>query len=178
MKFSLEDEIAHLRSLDLIGLQSRWRSTMGRPAPEHLPKYLLFGVLAYRIQADALGDIDASTAQLLKRAAAVKSLKEVLPLTTTLDQRKHELSPGSVLTREWNGQKHRVMVVDEGFAFEGKTFNSLSKIAFDIIKGSNMNQYALPRPVVRFFDTSSRRNEISEVDEVSAASIAPVCIAA
>ena len=50
----MEDEIAHLRSLDLIGLQCRWQSVMGRPAPEHLPKHLLFGILAYRIQADAL----------------------------------------------------------------------------------------------------------------------------
>ena len=65
----MEEEIAHLRSLDLIGLQCRWQSVMGRPAPEHLPKHLLFGILAYRIQADALGDLDAGTVQLLKRAA-------------------------------------------------------------------------------------------------------------
>ncbi len=60
-KLSMEEEIAHLRSLDLIGLQCRWQSVMGRPAPEHLPKHLLFGILAYRIQADALGDLDAAT---------------------------------------------------------------------------------------------------------------------
>ena len=59
------EEIAHLRSLDLIGLQRRWQSVMGRPAPEHLPKHLLFGILAYRIQADVLGDLDAATVQLL-----------------------------------------------------------------------------------------------------------------
>ena len=75
----MEDEIAHLRSLDLIGLQCRWQSVLGRPAPEHLPKHLLFGILAYRIQADALGDLDAVTIQLLKRAATVQSLSEVLP---------------------------------------------------------------------------------------------------
>ncbi len=65
---SMEDEIARLRSLDLLGLQSRWRSVVGRPGPEHLPKHLLFGTLAYRIQADALGDLDAGKVQLLKRA--------------------------------------------------------------------------------------------------------------
>ena len=138
LKLSLDDEIAHLRSLDATGLQSRWRSMMGSPAPKHLPKHLLFGVLAYRVQADALGDIDVSTAQLLKRTAAVKSLDEVLPLMATLDQRKQVLAPGSVLMREWNGRQHRVMVVDNGFAFEGKTFDSLSKIAF-VITGTNWN---------------------------------------
>ncbi|HEU4805613.1 MAG TPA: DUF2924 domain-containing protein, partial [Nitrobacter sp.] len=84
---SLEIEIAHLRSLDLIRLQCRWQSVMGRPAPEHLPKHLLFGILAYRIQADALGDLDAATVQLLKRAVTVRSLSEVLPLVAAQDQR-------------------------------------------------------------------------------------------
>lgn len=138
VRLSLEDEIAHLRSLDLTGLQSRWRSMTGRQAPQHLPKHLLFGMLAYRIQANALGDIDAATVQLLKRAAALTSLEEVMPLVASMDQRKQDVLPGAVLTREWNGQHHRVMVVDGGFAFEGKTFDSLSKIAF-AITGTNWN---------------------------------------
>jgi hypothetical protein len=49
---------------------------------------LLFGILAYRIQADALGDLDAATIQLLKRAATVQSLDEILPLVAAQDQRK------------------------------------------------------------------------------------------
>ena len=68
----MEDEIAHLRSLDLIGLQSRWQSVVGRPAPEHLPRHLLFG-LAYRIQADALGDLDRALDDLTSEPATVQS---------------------------------------------------------------------------------------------------------
>jgi hypothetical protein len=116
---------------------------MGRPAPEHLPKHLLFGILAYRIQADALGDLDAATVQLLKRAATVQSLSEVLPLVTTRDQRKQAMVPGTVLTREWNGQFYRVMVVEGGFAFEGKTFDSLSKIAFATPAQTGMDRASL-----------------------------------
>ncbi|ABA06194.1 putative bacteriophage-related protein [Nitrobacter winogradskyi Nb-255] len=138
MGLSMEDEIAHLRSLDLLSLHARWQSVVGRPAPEHLPKHLLFGILAYRIQADALGDLDAATVQLLKRAATVRSLSEVLPLVSAQDQRKQAMVPGTVLTREWNGQLHRVMAVEGGFAFEGKTFDSLSGIAF-AITGTNWN---------------------------------------
>jgi hypothetical protein len=134
----MEDEIAHLRSLDLIGLQCRWQSVMGRPAPEHLPKHLLFGILAYRIQADALGDLDAATVQLLKRAATVQSLDEVLSLVAVQDRKMQGVVLGTVLTREWNGQHYRVMVVEGGFAFEGKTFDSLSTIAF-AITGTNWN---------------------------------------
>ncbi len=55
-----------------------------------------------------------------------------------MDHCTQEVSPGTVLAREWNGQQHRVMVVGGGFAFEGKTFDSLSKIAF-AITGTNWN---------------------------------------
>ena len=138
VRLSLEEEVAHLRILDLSGLQARWQSVLGRPAPQHLPKHLLFGMLAYRVQVDALGGVDATTVQLLKQAVVVTLLDEVLPLVAAMDQRKQDVVPGTVLTREWNGQQHRVMVVDDGFAFEGKTFDSLSKIAF-AITGTNWN---------------------------------------
>jgi Protein of unknown function (DUF2924) len=37
-----------------------------------------------------------------------------------------------MLMREWNAQTYRIMVVDEGFASNGKTYDSLSKVAFAI----------------------------------------------
>ena len=57
-KTSVEDEIAHLRGLDLRGLRARWQSVFQRPAPAHLPRHLLFAIIAYRIQADRFGDLD------------------------------------------------------------------------------------------------------------------------
>ena len=59
-------------------------------------------------------------------------------LTAEFDRRRIELKPGTILTRAWNGQLHRVMVVDAGFAWNGKTHHSLSKIAF-AITGSKWN---------------------------------------
>ncbi|WP_439924592.1 DUF2924 domain-containing protein [Nitrobacter sp. JJSN] len=43
-----------------------------------------------------------------------------------------ELQPGAILTREWDGRDHRVMVLADGFAFEGKTYDSLSRVALAI----------------------------------------------
>lgn len=109
---SIESEIAHLRDLDLKALRIRWRGVTGRAAPSHLPKHLLFAMLAYRIQCDTFGDLDAASLQLLKTAAGSKGLRTITQLTDKVDQRNQELLPGAVLTREWNGHNHRVMVVD------------------------------------------------------------------
>src|SRR6516165_827160 len=48
----IEDEIAQLRDLDLKGLRARWQSIFQRSPAPHLPRHLLFAVLAFRIQAD------------------------------------------------------------------------------------------------------------------------------
>src|SRR5687767_15724959 len=65
---SLEVELARLRDLDLAGLQARWHTVFRqRPSP-HLPRHLLFRVLAYRMQADCLGDLDGEAKRLLDGA--------------------------------------------------------------------------------------------------------------
>jgi hypothetical protein len=66
---SLDDEIAHLRDLDLHGLRARWKGLFRQQPPQHLPRHLLFAVLAYRLQADALGDLNPVTARLLQQIA-------------------------------------------------------------------------------------------------------------
>jgi hypothetical protein len=131
-KTSVEDEIAHLRGLDLRGLRSRWQSVFQRPAPDHLTRHLLFSVIAYRLQADRFGDLAHETRQVLDRTVA----KEAEPITSArlanLDLKRTELSPGTVLVREWDQRSQRVMVIAEGFAWNGQTYDSLSKVAFAI----------------------------------------------
>src|ERR1700694_5046262 len=72
-KTSIGDEIAHLRGLDLKGLRSRWQSVFQRLPPDHLPRHLLFAIIAYRIQANRFGDLDHETRQLLDRTGAKES---------------------------------------------------------------------------------------------------------
>src|SRR5690349_3422725 len=115
---SLEIEIADLRDLDLKSLRLRWRGVTGRSEPIHLPKHLLFAMLAYRIQADAFGDLDAGMVQILKAAVGSEGSAAITRLTDKVDQRNQELTPGAILTREWKGRDHRVMVLADGFGFE------------------------------------------------------------
>jgi hypothetical protein len=40
-----------------------------------------------------------------------------------------KLKPGALLAREWNGRLERVMILDEGFVWNGETYGSLSQVA-------------------------------------------------
>jgi len=135
---SLQDEIAHLRDLDLHALRARWKGMFRQQTPSHLPRHLLFAVIAYRLQADELGDLDPATVRLLKQIATDGGTIEVSRLTEEFSRKRTELKPGTILMREWNARTHRVMVVNEGFAWNGKTYDSLSKVAF-AITGTNWN---------------------------------------
>jgi hypothetical protein len=124
---TLDVEIARLRDLDVSQLRGRWHTVFGRRAPPHLPRHLLFRVLAYRIQADQLGDLDGECQRLLDRSEPPENAGQ-----RAVDRRAAELRPGTMLAREWNGNAQRVAVLAEGFAWNGKTYPSLSKVAFAI----------------------------------------------
>ena len=131
-KTSVECEIAHLRGLDLRGLRARWKSVFQRQAPAHLTRHLLFAVIAYRIQADRLGDLDHKTRQVLDLTVAKEAGPAMSARLASFDQKRTELSPGTVLVREWDRQSQRVMVMADGFAWNGQTYDSLSKVVFAI----------------------------------------------
>ena len=87
--------------------------------PPHLPRHLLFRILAYRLQADQLGDLDGESRRLLDRSG---SPEEAGQSAVDLRRRSADIRPGTVLGREWNGQMQRVAVLADGFAWNGKTY--------------------------------------------------------
>jgi hypothetical protein len=66
-RVSLELEIERLADLDLDGLRVAWRNVFAKIAPAHLPKHLLIRIIAYRLQANASGDVDRKVRQMLGR---------------------------------------------------------------------------------------------------------------
>jgi hypothetical protein len=128
---AVEGEIARLRDLDLPGLRAQWRTMFRRTAPDHLPRHLLFRVLAYRLQTERFGDLDKDTQRFLDRVASVAQAGGEIK---TMDRHpsRNGLQPGTILNREWNGVLHRVMVLDKGFAWNGTTYRSLTEVAFAI----------------------------------------------
>ena len=133
----LDNDIARLRGLDVGELRARWHTVFRRAAPPHLPRHPLFRILAYRLQADQLGDLDADTRRLLARIGSGSS-EGIDRLVADLNRSRTELRPGTLLTREWDGHLQQVMVLAVGFTWNGKTYRSLSKVAF-AITGSRWN---------------------------------------
>jgi hypothetical protein len=125
---SVSSIVANLEGHDLNGLRRQWRAHLGGEAPAHLSRWLLMKVLAYRLQSNAFGDLDKSIRRILR------SGKED-GVSTPFDRRPPQtreglgLKAGALLVREWNGRLERVMILEEGLAWNGQTFGSLSQIA-------------------------------------------------
>jgi hypothetical protein len=125
----LDIEIARMRDLDVGALRACWHNVFRRQAPPHLPRHLLFRMMAYRLQVDCLGDLDGESRRLLDDAASPEAAGR-----RAIDKCRvvPGVRPGTMLAREWDGRMQRVAVLAEGFAWNGGTYPSLSKVAFAI----------------------------------------------
>jgi len=132
--------LGSLDGLEVEGLCRQWRNHLGGEAPAHLPRWLLVKVLAHRLQVAAFGDLDKSVRRLLREESDGEGNRNAAPFDRR-DARTREgiaLRPGALLVREWQGKLERVMVLEEGFAWNGKNFGSLSQIA-KAMTGTNWN---------------------------------------
>jgi hypothetical protein len=129
--------LADIEGLDLNGLGRQWRGHLGGEAPTHLPRWLLMRVLAYRLQSDAFGGLDKSVRRICRFG---KEDGVGAPFDRRAPQTREGLGlkAGALLVREWKGRLERVMILEEGFAWNGRTFGSLSQIA-KAMTGTNWN---------------------------------------
>src|SRR5450432_3198594 len=123
--------LVRLEGLELEGLRRQWRNYFGGEAPAHLPRWLLLKVLGHRLQVAALGDLDKSVRRLLRGEADGEGGQNTAPFDRRDAQTRDgiALKHGALLVREWRGKLERVVVLEQGFAWNGKNFGSLSQIA-------------------------------------------------
>ena len=93
-------------------------------------------VLAYRLQAEAFGDLDPTLLRRLKDGEDPRPAPFANRSPAT--HAGAELRPGAMLAREWRGRFERVTVLNDGFAWNGATYGSLSMIA-KAITGTSWN---------------------------------------
>jgi len=109
---AIEAEVDQVRSLGIDALRRRWRMMFGAIPPPGLTKDIIARMIAYRIQEEAFGGLDPKTAKLLDRMARGEKPSEL----------SRRLKPGTVLIREYNGERHTVTVVPDGFVWQGETY--------------------------------------------------------
>ncbi len=137
--FELGRLAASLPKLDKPQLLLSWRNQLGGTAPAHLPGWLLARLLTFRLQAQTFGDVDPVVLRKLKRGEFAGDSDFVpFAVRSAATRDGANLRPGALLAREWRGKLERVTVLDEGFAWNGKTYAGLSQVA-KAITGTNWN---------------------------------------
>jgi Protein of unknown function (DUF2924) len=118
----------------------QWRNHLGGTPPAHLPNWLLLRLLAYRLQAAAFGDVGAATRRKLRGLAGDATSSPSLPFAHRPPATREgiDLKAGALLAREWRGQLQRVTVLEDGFAWNGVRYGSLSQVA-KAITGTSWN---------------------------------------
>jgi hypothetical protein len=118
------EALARLPELDLGALRQQWRALYKADASPHLSRELLVRAVAYRMQELALGGIRP------QRQRQLRQIAQEFNETGKIRRRaRPELKPGTRLVREWRGRTYEVLVLDDGFSWQGTSYRSLSALA-------------------------------------------------
>jgi len=118
------EALVRLPELDLGELRQHWRALYKADASPHLSRELLVRAVAYRMQEAALGGLRPKRQRQLRHFA--QQLKES---GEGRIRSRPELKPGTRLVREWRGRTYEVLVLDDGFSWQGTSYRSLSALA-------------------------------------------------
>ena len=147
----VEDQLAGLLTLDIAALRERWTTLLGTGPVKCQSKDVLRGLLAWRIQARRYGGLTRDAKRRLVQLAPTSGIDKpsIAPTVT--------LRTGTMLTKEWRGVMHRVHVLERGYAYDGKTYASLSAVARRIAG----TRWSGPR----FFGLEAKRPAASRADQ-------------
>lgn len=116
------DRLAKMKPTEL---RARWREVYRSVAPDIGPDLLRRGI-AYRLQERGQGSLTNSTRREIERQIKRLGKDDGASVSSP------SLKPGTRLVRSWRGRIHQVLVLEDGFEFDGRRYGSLTQIASDI----------------------------------------------
>ena len=116
--------LARLPQLSLRELRQQWRVLYKAEASPHLSRELLLRAVAYRMQEVVLGGLRPQRQRQLRQFAQHLNESQEGRIRP-----RPELKPGTRLVREWQGRTYEVLVLDDGFSWQGTGYRSLSALA-------------------------------------------------
>jgi len=119
----LEQALSSLARLNIDAVRHRWLEWLGGEPPSCQSGRVLRLLLAWRLQEARVGGLSVAARRELRRLANGPELGKTIVAPTPA------LKRGMVLAREWKGVMHRVHVLENGFAHEGKVYATLSEAA-------------------------------------------------
>jgi len=146
-------EVARLldRLLTLTSTQLRqeWQRLYRTNPPRRLSRDLLRRVVAYKVQEQAYGGLSQAVRRRLQTLARTMAQEGEAALRSSPGQK-----PGARLVRQWRGETHCVLVLDDGFVYQDQRYRSLTAIAH-VITGAHWSG-------PRFFGLGAQARKNSE----------------
>jgi len=117
-------EFAELADLNVDQLRDAWLERLGSEPPRLRTRELLALALAYKLQVRSEGDLSGFSkrrlAEYQRRFAADRNFTPAPG---------PQLKPGSSIIKAWRGVRHEVIVLERGYGYAGRKFESLSEVA-------------------------------------------------
>jgi hypothetical protein len=141
MEKTLAVKIRELHELRVGELRAKYTELFGEETGSH-NKPQLIKRIAYRLQELAEGSLSERARRRAKeladeahvRARVPADAVEGLDATPTAKPKRDARlpAPGTVLVREFDGKRHEVQILDNGFLYRGTRYRSLSAVAHAI----------------------------------------------
>ena len=154
MKVGIAKEVAALKRMTAVELKKKYLEVFGEKS-RSCNKDFLRKRIAWRLHAVAEGDISERARRRAEELANDADLRVRMPRSKDSSADSSERTavrrfspslkrrlpmPGTELTREYQGETIRVMVLEKGFEYEGEFYKSLTSVAKKVT-GSHWNGF-------------------------------------
>ena len=120
----IDQRLATLPKLSKTALGELWKELFSASQPPQLRRHLMIPILAYRLQEQAFGSLNAASRGRLRQLARAFETN-----TNSSVSSIPSIRTGTRLVRQWGDQVHLVNVEASGYEYQGVRYQSLSEIA-------------------------------------------------